>query len=80
MAQLSIHIINTKKTPPYDGTNYVYWKVKMTAHLKSINREVWKVTETKFEIANPEALTPIEEKKLVIPSMLPHVTTHQSMS
>jgi hypothetical protein len=25
---------------------------------------VWKVTETKFEIANPEAPTPVEEKKL----------------
>jgi hypothetical protein len=36
----------------------------MTAYLKSINREVWKVTETKFEVANPEAPTPIEEKKL----------------
>jgi hypothetical protein len=36
----------------------------MTAHLKSINREVWKVTETKFEVANPKAPTPVEEKKL----------------
>jgi hypothetical protein len=36
----------------------------MTAHLKSINREVWKVIETKFEIANPKAPTLVEEKKL----------------
>ena len=36
----------------------------MTAHLKLINREVWKVTETKFEVANLEAPTPIEERKL----------------
>jgi hypothetical protein len=36
----------------------------MTAHLKSINKEVWKVTETKFEVANPKAPTPMEEKKL----------------
>jgi hypothetical protein len=36
----------------------------MTAHLKSINREVWKVTETKFEVANTEAPTLMEEKKL----------------
>jgi hypothetical protein len=46
MAQLSLHINNTKKAPHFYGTNYAYWKVKMTAHLKSINREVWKVTET----------------------------------
>jgi hypothetical protein len=25
---------------------------------------MWKVTETKFEVANPEAPTPVEEKKL----------------
>jgi hypothetical protein len=61
---LSLHINNTKKAPYFDGTNYAYWKVKMTAHLKSINREVWKVTETKFEVANENAPTPVEEKKL----------------
>ena len=64
MAQLSLHINNTKRAPQFDGVNYAYWKVKMTAHLKSINREVWKVTETKFEVANPEAPTPVEERKL----------------
>jgi hypothetical protein len=64
MAQLSLQINNTKKAPHFDGTNYAYWKVKMTAHLKSINRKVWKVTETKFEVANPKAPTPVEEKKL----------------
>ena len=36
----------------------------MTAHLKYINKVVWKVTETKFEVANDNATTPVEEKKL----------------
>jgi hypothetical protein len=36
----------------------------MTAHLKSINTQMWKVTETKFKVANLEAPTPVEEKKL----------------
>jgi len=61
---LSLHNNNTKKAPYFDGINYAYWKVKMTAHLKSINKEVWKVTETKFEVANENAPTPVEEKKL----------------
>jgi hypothetical protein len=61
---LSLHINNTKKAPQFDGSNYAYWKVKMTAHLKSINREIWKVVETKFEVANMEAPTPVEERKL----------------
>jgi hypothetical protein len=59
-----LHINNIKKAPHFDGTNYAYWKVKMTVHLKSINREVWKITKIKFEVANPEAPTPVEEKKL----------------
>jgi hypothetical protein len=57
MAQIN----NTKKTPQFDGTNYPYWKAKMTTFIKSINRKVWKVVETKFEVANPENPTAIEE-------------------
>ena len=33
----------------------------MTTYIKSINRKVWKVVETKIEIANEEAPTAIEE-------------------
>ena len=62
MAQ--IHINNTKKAPYFDGTNYGYWKSKMIAHLKSINREVWKVTEVKLEIRDEGNPTNEEEKKL----------------
>ncbi|XP_066333937.1 uncharacterized protein [Miscanthus floridulus] len=36
----------------------------MTTHLKSINRKIWKVVETKFEVANPEQPTVAEEEKL----------------
>ena len=70
---LNLHTNNTKKAPFFDGTNYAYWKVKMTAHLKSSNREVWKVTETKFEVANENAPTPVEEKNynaMILPLVL----------
>ena len=33
----------------------------MTTHIKSINRKVWKVVETKIEVANTEAPTVAEE-------------------
>ena len=33
----------------------------MTTYIKSINRKVWKVVETKIEVANSEASTAIEE-------------------
>ena len=33
----------------------------MTTYIKSINRKVWKVVETKIEVANPEAPSTAEE-------------------
>ena len=33
----------------------------MTTHIKSINRRVWKVVETKIEIADPENPTVAED-------------------
>ena len=57
MAQIN----NTKKPPQFDGTNYPYWKSKMATHIKSINRRVCKVVETKIEIDDPENPTVVEE-------------------
>ena len=57
MAQIN----NTKKPPQFDGSNYPYWKAKMTAYIKSINRKVWTVVETKFEVADLEHPTVPEE-------------------
>ena len=33
----------------------------MTTYIKSVNRKVWKVLETKIEIVDPEAPTVAEE-------------------
>ena len=57
MAQIN----NTKKPPQFDGSNYPYWKAKMTSYIKSINRKVWKVVEIEFEVADPENPTAAEE-------------------
>ena len=57
MAQIN----NTKNPPQFDGSNYPYWKAKMTTYIKSINRKMWKVVETKIEISNEEAPTVAEE-------------------
>ena len=54
-------INNTKKPPQFDGINYPYWKSKMTTHIKSINRKVWKVIEIKIEISDLENPTAAEE-------------------
>ena len=57
MAQIN----NTQKPPQFDGSNYPYWKAKMTTYIKSINRKIWKVVETKIEIEDEEAPTTVEE-------------------
>ena len=60
MAQIN----NTKKPPQFDGSNYPYWKAKMITYIKSINRKVWTVVETKIEIDDEEAPTVAEEMLL----------------
>ena len=57
MAQIN----NTKKPPQFDGLNYPYWKAKMPTYIKSINRKVWKVVETKIEISDLENPTVAKE-------------------
>ena len=57
MAQIN----NIKKPPQFDGSNCPYWKAKMTTYIKSINKKVWKVVETKIKVANMEAPTTAEE-------------------
>ena len=60
MAQIN----NTKKSPQFDGSNYPDWEAKMTTYIKSINRKVWKVVETKIEIDDEEAPATAEEMLL----------------
>ena len=35
--------------PHFDGNNYVYWKVRMKAFLKSIDKKVWNSVEYGWE-------------------------------
>ena len=52
------------KPPHFDVTSYDYWKRKMCAHLKSINRNVWEVVDNDFVVINEASSTPREEEKL----------------
>ena len=79
MAQIN----NTKKPPQFDGSNYPYWKAKMTTYIKSINSKVWKVAEIKIEIADEEAPSKKYYKimaLLLVPSMMLWMREHLSKS
>jgi hypothetical protein len=38
------------KPPPFDGTNYAYWKVRMQAHLQGTNSKVWEICENEVYV------------------------------
>ncbi|XP_066342335.1 uncharacterized protein [Miscanthus floridulus] len=44
--------------------SYDYWKWKMCAHLKSMNRKVWEAVEKDFAMLDNDNPTPREEEKL----------------
>eukprot|EP00253_Pinus_taeda_P016634 PITA_16634 len=46
------------RPPIFDGTNFVYWKVRVTAYLQSLGTEVWDIIDTwyTFPSATPTDL------------------------
>ncbi|XP_066324012.1 uncharacterized protein [Miscanthus floridulus] len=58
------HFNHMGKPPHFDGSNYDYWKRKISAHLKSINRKVWDVVDNDFVVINEARPTPRKEEKL----------------
>ena len=36
------------RPPVFDGTNFNYWKVRVTAYLQSLGTEVWDIVETGY--------------------------------
>ena len=43
--------------PIFDGSNFIYWKVRTTTYLQSLGTEVWDIVETGYTF--PSA-TPID--------------------
>ena len=35
--------IHIGKPPFFDGNNYDYWKIRMSAHLKAMIRKLWRI-------------------------------------
>jgi hypothetical protein len=48
------------KPPFFDGTNYPYWKILMSAYLQSISYRVWEIClDANFD-ATSDRITPIQ--------------------
>ena len=54
--------VHVGKPPFFDGNNYDYWKVRMTAHLKAMSRKIQRVVNDGYVILDPKNLTPLDEE------------------
>jgi len=52
----------------FDGSNFVYWKVRITAYLQSLGTEVWDIVETgyTFPSTTPTDMVGDEPQKWII--------------
>ena len=51
------------RPPIFDGTNFVYWKVRVTAYLQSLGTEVWDIIDTGYTFPSATPTDPTEKKK-----------------
>ena len=46
------------RAPLFDGTNYAYWKIRMSIFLKAISPSIWKIVNDGYAMPlNPLELT-----------------------
>ena len=51
------------RPPVFDGTNFNYWKVRVTAYLQSLGTEVWNIVETGYAFPSTTPIDVDEKKK-----------------
>eukprot|EP00253_Pinus_taeda_P012796 PITA_12796 len=51
------------KPPIFDGTNFVYWKVRVIAYLQYLGTEVWDIIDTGYNFPSTTPTDPAEKKK-----------------
>ena len=51
------------RPPIFDGTNFNYWKVRVTAYLQSLGTEVWDIIETGYTFPSTTPIDAAEKKK-----------------
>ena len=51
------------RPPVFDGTNFNYWKVRVTAYLQSLGTKVWNIVETGYAFPSTTPTDADEKKK-----------------
>ena len=47
------------RSPLFDGTDYNYWKQRMSIHLKGIDIGLWKIVMNGFTLNEPTGTVPL---------------------
>ena len=51
------------RPPIFDGTNFVYWKVRVTAYLQSLGTKFWDIIDTGYTFPSATRTDPAEKKQ-----------------
>ena len=51
------------RPPIFDGTNFIYWKVRVTAYLQSLVTEVWDIIDTGYTFPSATPIDPTGKKQ-----------------
>ena len=51
------------RPPIFDGTNFIYWKVRVTAYLQSLGTEVWDIIETGYTFPSTTPIDMVGKKQ-----------------
>ena len=51
------------RPPIFYGTNFVYWKVRVTTYLQSLGTEVWDIIDTGYTFPSATPTDPAEKKE-----------------
>eukprot|EP00253_Pinus_taeda_P029298 PITA_29298 len=51
------------RSPIFHGTNFAYWKVRVTAYLQSLGTEVWDIIDTGYTFPSTTSIDPTEKKQ-----------------
>eukprot|EP00253_Pinus_taeda_P034140 PITA_34140 len=51
------------RPPIFNGTNFIYWKVRVTSYLQSLGIEVWDIIDTGYTFPSATPTDPAEKKQ-----------------
>jgi hypothetical protein len=58
--------MHVRKPSLFDGNNYDYWKIRMTVHLRTMGRNIWRIMRDGFVLLKQYEPTPNDEQNILV--------------